>query len=102
MNKKPSKVERETSIDAAFQSFPPLDAPEYVTYIWKAGTSDVPPEALVRAYRQLPPDGTAAKATLERLFRKTGRKWDYLGPLVGYIRRRSQSEELGTHEDILQ
>src|SRR4029078_1822061 len=45
---------------------------------------------------------TAARATLERLFRRTGRRWDYLGPLVRYIRRRSQDEELGTHEDILQ
>jgi hypothetical protein len=102
MNKKPSKVERETSIDPAFQAFPPLDSPEYVTYIANARTSDVPPEALVRAYRQLPPDSTAARATLERLFRKTGKRWDYLGPLVGQIRRRSQSEELGTHEDVLQ
>jgi hypothetical protein len=102
MGKMPSKVGREANIDSAFQAFPPLDSAEYVTYIGKARTVDVPPEALVRAFRQLPPDSTAARATLERLFRKTDKRWDYLGPLIRYIRRRSQREELGTHEDILQ
>jgi DNA-directed RNA polymerase specialized sigma24 family protein len=102
MSKPKSKVKREPSIDAVFQAFPPLDSPGYVAYITTAATADVPPEALVRAFRQVAPDSAAARATLERLFRKTGKRWDYLGPLVRHVRRRSQNEELGTHEDILQ
>lgn len=102
MSKPQSKAEREASIDAAFQAFPPLDSPEYLSHIAKASAAEIPPEALARAFRQLPPDSTAARATLERLFRKSGKRWDYLGPLVRYIRRHSQDEELGTHEDVLQ
>ena len=39
---------------------------------------------------------------MERLFRKRGTRWDYLGPLVGYARRRSEGGDLGTYKDLLQ
>lgn len=95
-------LRREAGIDAAFQAFPPLVSPDYMVHIESATAADIPPEALVRAFRQLPPDSDAARATLERLFRKRGTRWDYLGPLVGYARRRSQSGELGAYTDLLQ
>jgi hypothetical protein len=95
-------LRREAGIDAAFQAFPPLGSPDYLVHIESATTADIPPEALVRAFRQLPPDSDAARATLERLFRKRGTRWDYLGPLVGYARRRSEGGELGAYKDLLQ
>lgn len=95
-------LRREVGIDAAFQAFPPLGSSQYLAHIERAAAADIPPEALVRAFRQLPPDSDAARATLERLFRKQGTRWEYLGPLVGYARRRSEGGELGAYKDLLQ
>ena len=86
-------------IEEAFQAFPPLDSPEYIRHIQSIPSNMLPPEALVRAFRQLPTDGDGARATLECLFGKSGTRWNYLGPLVAYARRRA---DLDDYEDLLQ
>jgi DNA-directed RNA polymerase specialized sigma24 family protein len=94
-----ARAESPVGIEEAFQAFPRLGSPEYVRYIDSLPSSILPPEALVRAYRQLPADSDGARATLERLFRKAGGHWEYFGPLVGFARRRGGNE---AYKDILQ
>ncbi len=89
-----------TRCENAFAAFPRLGSSEYLEYVRTAETAILPPEALARAYRQLPPEDEASAATLKRLFRRqpSGR-WDYLGPLVAYARKRSNAND---YEDLLQ
>jgi hypothetical protein len=102
MNQAEAVLRREVDIDAAFQAFPPLGSSQYLAHIESAATADLPPESLARAFRQLPPESDAARATLERLFRKRGTRWDYLGPLVRYARSHSDSAKPGDYKDLLQ
>lgn len=97
------------SIDDLYQRLPRLDSEEYVTYVTNTPRSDLPPEVLVRAFRQLPLESEAAHATIERLFRRIGTKWEYLEPVVKLSRDRARamlSEDRGAaadiHEDLLQ
>jgi hypothetical protein len=84
-----------------YQRLPALDSDEYLAYLESATTADLPPQVLVRAYRQLPPKSTAAEATLRRLFRRfPNKRWEYLGPMVSYARRQSLIMKLD-HEDLL-
>jgi DNA-directed RNA polymerase specialized sigma24 family protein len=86
--------------EKAFVALPPLGSNEYVDHIRRADTAAMPPEVLARAFRQLPPGCDAAKATLERLFfRRQNGRWDYLGPLVAFARRKSKPND---YEDALQ
>jgi hypothetical protein len=57
-------------LDAIFKSLPRLGSPEYIRYLCDATAKDLPPQVLVRAYRQLAEAGEheAADRTLERLF----------------------------------
>lgn len=94
-------------LEAAFQALPPLGSAEYLAHIDGALPSDLPPEVLVRALRQLPADSVAWKATLDRLFRghETGQgatRWDYLGPLVAYARRQASRGKRDEYRDLLQ
>lgn len=97
------------SIDDLYQRLPRLDSEEYVTYVTTAPRSDLPPEVLARAFRQLPIESEAGRATIGRLFRRIGTKWEYLEPVVKLARDRARdmlSEDRGAaadiHEDLLQ
>ena len=93
------------SIDDLYQRLPRLDSEEYVVYVTNAPRSELPPEVLARAFRQLPLDSEAARATIERLFRRTGTNWEYLQPVVRLARDRARdmlSEDRGAAEDIHQ
>lgn len=86
-------------LEELFQALPPLDSDDYLRLLETAPRSELPPEALVRAFRQLPPGGVASRATLARLFRREGKRWDNLGPLVAYLRRRTDRQD---YADALQ
>lgn len=89
--------------EQAFQRLPPLGSDAYLAHIQSAAASDLPPEVLARAFRQLPLNHPASRPTLERLFlRNAEGAWDYLGPLVAQARRRSKISKHDDHEDILQ
>jgi DNA-directed RNA polymerase specialized sigma24 family protein len=89
-------------VEAAFRGLPVLGSPEYLLHIQQCAPDALPPEALVRAFRQLPPESNAAKATLQRLFRRHGTLWDYIGPLVAYARRQARKAKRDSYEDMLQ
>lgn len=89
-------------VEVAFRGLPVLGSPEYLIHIQQCGIKELPPEALARAFRQLPPESEAAKATLQRLFRRQGALWDYLGPLVAYARRQARKAKRDSYEDLLQ
>jgi DNA-directed RNA polymerase specialized sigma24 family protein len=89
-------------LEGAFQALPPLDSSEYLEYIRGADKVDLPPEVLVRAFRQLPPESKASKATLQRLFQRRNNQWDYFVPLVAFARRQSKKAKRGEYEDLLQ
>ena len=74
-----------------FQRLPPLDSREFIQFIQTATVSDLPPEVLVRAFRQLPPASHTSRIVLERLFQKRGECWDYLGPVVAFARWSGQT-----------
>src|SRR5688500_8638638 len=88
-----------SSIDDVFQALPPLGSNDYINHISNADMRELPPEVLARALRQLPPTSPASDATLARLFRRTGKTWDYFRPLAAKARRMA----VGTHdyEDVL-
>lgn len=85
-----------------FQSLPPLDSPEFIQFVKTAAVSDLPPEVLVRVFRQLPPASPTSRIVLERLFQKRGACWDYLGSVVALARRRSKSFPRDDYQDLLQ
>lgn len=86
--------ERYRVLDERFQALPPLGSDEYARYLDSAPTQELPPEVLVRAFRQLPTSGIAARKTLERLFRRLpDGSWEYLGPMVIYARRKGRSRK---------
>ncbi|SRR5712692_7320975 len=87
--------------EAIFQALPPLGSDEYLAHIRSAPFPDLPPEVLARAFRQLPPQSEASKATLERLLlRRSDGSWDYVGPLVRYARRRSQLTKRDSYQRL--
>lgn len=55
--------------DVIFEALPPLDSPEYLEYLQTATASELPPQILARAFRQLCAAGAeqAADQTLARL-----------------------------------
>jgi hypothetical protein len=85
-----------------FQSLPPLGSVEFVHFVQTAAVTEIPPEVLVRVFRQVPPTSEASRVVLERLFRKRGESWDYLGPLVVSARRRSRRYPRDGYQDLLQ
>lgn len=85
-----------------FQRLPPLDSPEFIQFVKTAPVSDLPPEVLVRVFRQLPPVSPTSRIVLERLFQKRGACWDYLGSVVALARRRSKRFPRDDYQDLLQ
>src|SRR3954466_4642788 len=61
-----------------YQALPPLDSDDYLSYLRRASREALPPEVLVRAFRQLPAGGMPAQATLGRLFRREGDRYENL------------------------
>ncbi|MBZ5505821.1 MAG: hypothetical protein LAO78_10070 [Acidobacteriia bacterium] len=97
----PGQVQR--SINDVFQALPPLNSEEYLAYIRSAPSASLPPEVLVRAFRQLPPASQASRATLDRLLKRhADGTWDYCGPMVAKARRLSRLPKRDSYEDILQ
>src|SRR5688572_17896982 len=96
-NRTTHQVIEGSSADDVFERLPPLGSEEYLQHIRGAATQDLPSEVLVRAFRQLPPESAAAKITLERLFRRVGerledQRWDHIGFLAAYARRRAKEQ----------
>jgi DNA-directed RNA polymerase specialized sigma24 family protein len=106
----PDAEPRSGVLEAAFQALPPLGSAEYLAHIDNTSASNLPPEVLVRALRQLPAGSVAWEATLARLFRQRetyhdGQRethWDYLGPLVAYARRQAKRGKRDEYADLLQ
>ena len=94
----PAKTAR--TVEEVFQALPPLGSDAYIDHISRATKRELPPEVLARALRQLPPTSPAYEATLARLFRRTGKSWEYFRPLAAKARRMA----VGMHdyEDVLQ
>jgi len=89
-------------IEQVFQALPPLGSDDFLSHIETARVCDLPPEVLVRAFRQLPADSAAAEAVVRRLFRRRDGVWEYVSPLVAYARRQSSKTRQCTYEDLLQ
>ncbi len=84
-------------LDAVFQGLPPLTSAEYLALLKTEAGSSLPAEVLARAYRQLPADAPAARATLEVLFGPAG------GPtLLSASRRHITNHDYFTAEDLAQ
>lgn len=81
------------SMEELFQRLPPLGSDEYLQHVRTTSPLDLPAEVLVRAFRQLPPDTLAARATLERLFRRVDERWEYLGPTAARARRQARAQQ---------
>lgn len=89
-------------LDAIFESLPRLGSAEYIRYLREATPKDLPPQVLVRAYRQLAEAGEheAADRTLERLLGYE-EKYGYLRVVrwlarrhLGHYDRASEFEDL--------
>jgi DNA-directed RNA polymerase specialized sigma24 family protein len=91
-----------------FLALPPLSSEEYLNYVKTAPTEALPPEVLVRAFRQLPCGSAASHATLCRLFRRipgqsnSDASWEYLDPTVSFARRHLRSIPGEDYEDAFQ
>lgn len=97
-----SSPQDKPTYDQIFQALPALGSQEYLAHVGGATKEALPPEVLVRAFRQLPPGSTGSVKTLERLLgRRADGSWEYLGPLVSYARRRSRGNPKA-HEDAFQ
>lgn len=104
-----AECDDKSSIDDLFQRLPPLDSEEYVEFVATAPRAKLPPEVLSRAFRQLPPDSYAARATIDRLLRRTGTTWEYLQPLFRFSRQRAREmldancgAAADIHQDLMQ
>ena len=88
--------------EMVFQALPPLGSDEYLAHIQSAPTEALPPQVLVKAFRQLPPGTEASSATLLRLVRRQGKSWDHFGPLVAFAKRQIQMTKRDDYEDLVQ
>jgi DNA-directed RNA polymerase specialized sigma24 family protein len=93
-------AERLCMVEQVFRALPPLGSPDYIEQISRAPTSELPPEVLARALRQLPPESAGFEATHARLLRRKGKKWEYFVPLMNRAERLSIG--VHDHEDVLQ
>lgn len=81
------KESEEQRFNRIFSSLPTLGSRQYIEYVKNADAASLSPPVLARAYRQLPPDSEAAKATIGRLLDFEDRH-GYLAPLQRAARRR--------------
>lgn len=95
--------QRAATLENLFQGLPPLGSDEYLVHVKCAPSSELPPEVLVRAFRQLPPNSISSRATLRRLLgRRPDGSWEYLGPLITYARKVHRKNSSDSYEDSLQ
>jgi DNA-directed RNA polymerase specialized sigma24 family protein len=91
--------------DAIYQALPPLGTDEYLRHITEAPTDALPPQVLVRAYRELakagPSMAEAANRTFKRLTRKKGERFEYLGPMVVFLYNRVPRNQYAVDLDDL-
>jgi DNA-directed RNA polymerase specialized sigma24 family protein len=101
---RPSSLrQRAATLEKFFQELPPLGSDDYLAHVEGAPTDELPPEVLVRAFRQLPPDSLSSRVTLRRLVgRRPDGSWEYLGPLITYARKVHQKDSPDSYEDLLQ
>jgi DNA-directed RNA polymerase specialized sigma24 family protein len=101
---RPSSLrQRAATLEKFFQELPPLGSNDYLAHVEAAPTDELPPEVLVRAFRQLPPDSLSSRVTLRRLLgRRPDGSWEYLGPLITYARKVHQEGSADSYEDLLQ
>ena len=93
---------RNARLESAYEELPPLGTASYVEYVRTAPKERLPPEVLVRAWKQLSPESPGARETLERLFGKTGDgRWEYLGALASCAWERSARNQQ-EYEDLFQ
>lgn len=90
MSDGPEESEFYERTDALFQALPARSSPEYLEQLRDAPLEELPPQVLVRAYREAAAEGweEARKATFERLVRQRDGRYDHLGPLIQHIRNR--------------
>jgi DNA-directed RNA polymerase specialized sigma24 family protein len=99
-NQGPKKYVVPSRISACFASLPPLGTQSYIRHVQTADKDELPPEVLAQAFRQLPPDSDASRETLNRLLRRDDEgKWEYLGALFSYARRKNSVD---AYEDAVQ
>jgi hypothetical protein len=93
---------RNARLESAYQELPPLGGAAYVEYVRTAPKERLPPEVLVRAWKQLGPESPEAMETLKRLFGETpDGRWEYLGALASCAWERS-GRNRQEYEDLFQ
>ncbi len=88
-------------VDELFGKVKPLTSSEYIDQLKTASAAELPPQVLVRAYRQLPKDSRAAQATLDRLLAKDD-KYGYLAPLRKAAARRISDNDFFSEDDLVE
>jgi hypothetical protein len=74
----PDLASRNARLESTYAELPPLGISSYVEYVRTAPKERLPPEVLVRAWKQLSPESPEARETLARLLGKTGDgRWEY-------------------------
>lgn len=95
-NKQPAPEGVNARVEAIFEALPPLNSPQYLTYLQTATAAQLPAAVLARAFRQLCLAGAeqAAEATLARLLSKDNQ--------YGYLRalRRLAWQQLPSRQNI--
>ena len=101
---RPSSMrQRAATLEKLFQELPPLGSDDYLAHVVGAPTDELPPEVLVRAFRQLPSDSLSSRATLRRLLgRRPDGSGEYVGPLIAYARYVHRAGSPDSYEDLLQ
>ncbi len=94
-------------MEAIFQALPPLGSDAYLRYLREASTEQLPPQVLVRAYREMVKAGPAmeeaSERTFKRLFGRKGGRFEYLGPAVQFLLDRvPQNQQFQDLDDLLQ
>lgn len=90
-------------MDALFRALPPRDSREYLEHLRTAPVEALPPQVLVRAYREAAARGweEPRKRTFERLVRERNGRFDHLGPLIHKMRTKMHPDEFERDRDDL-
>lgn len=88
MSDGPEESEFFERMDALSRALPARNSPEYLEHLRNAPVEALPPQVLVRAYREAAAEGCeeARKTTFERLVRERDGRYDHLGPLIQHIK----------------
>ena len=102
MPPKPKQNEEpdEQRFNRVFSALPALGSAEYIEHIKQAPAGELPPQVLARAYRQLPHDSAAAKATIGRLLDFEDRH-GYLASMQRAARRRISPHDWFDSDELI-